>query len=96
LIPLGLEGSPTNSDEEPPQLRSSPSTSPDSKFLCCNSDRGTIHVRCLDAKGSPKGAEGSDGEKDHCAKGAKKKATNSMFGGVAKYFTSEWSFAWWA
>jgi len=75
--------------------------SPDSKFLCCSSDRGTIHVWCLDAKGSPKRADGSDSEKDHSVEGAKKKAANnrksalSMFGGVAKYFTSEWSFAWW-
>ena len=55
--------------------------SPDSKFIACSSSQGTLHV--FDVQSAEDTPSGSN-----------RKSLLSMFGGVAEYFGSEWSFAW--
>jgi len=61
-----------------------------SRFLCCSSAKGTIHVWRLSTK------------EKHLASSTESQQTNSQnrkwlsaLSGVSPYFKSEWSFAWW-
>mgnify|MGYP001083680742 CR=1 FL=1 len=78
------------------------SFSPDSRFFCTSSDKGTIHIFALNndnqnpSEQAPPITNGSNGNSTSPSALSRKLSTNrkskiSFFGG---YFGSEWSFSW--